>query len=96
MRRDEALRILSEHQEELNGFGVERLAIFGSVARNEAGPESDVDVLVEFSKPVGLFEFVRLQRYLEDVLGKPVHLTTEDALKRQLRERVLGEAIAAT
>lgn len=71
------------------------LALFGSVARNEAGPASDVDILVEFGEPVGLFEFVALKNYLEEILGNPVDLVTEDALKRQLRERILGEAIPA-
>ena len=57
MRRDEALRLLAAHREEIARFGVKSLAIFGSVARDEAGPDSDVDVLVEFSVPVGLSHF---------------------------------------
>lgn len=94
MKRDEALRILSEHREELKEFGVRRLAIFGSVARNEAGPESDVDVLVEFDdRPIGLFELVDLQHYLEELLGCEVDVGTFRSLKRRLRERVLEEAV---
>jgi predicted nucleotidyltransferase len=50
MRRDEALAILTAHQEELKEYGVKSLAIFGSVARDEARPDSDVDLLVEFSQ----------------------------------------------
>lgn len=95
MERDEALRVLSEHREELRRFGVRRLAVFGSVARDEAGPRSDVDVLVEFDPEahVGLFEFVRLKDYLEEVLGREVDLGTFRSLKRRMRERVLGEAV---
>lgn len=96
MKRDEALRILSEHREELRNFGVKRLAIFGSVARDEAGLESDVDLLVELDgRPFGLFKFVDLKNRLEEILGCPVDLVTEDALKRQLRERILEEAVPA-
>lgn len=97
MRRDEVLKILAEHREELQEFGVKRLAIFGSVARDEAGPESDVDILVEFDdRPIGLFEFVGVQHYLEDILGSSVDLVTRTGLKRQLRDRILEEAIPAS
>jgi predicted nucleotidyltransferase len=96
VRRDEALKILTDHREELQEFGVKRLAIFGSVARDEAGPESDVDVLVEFDKPVGIFEFLDLKTRLEELLGRPVDLATENGLKRQLRDRILEEAIPAS
>ena len=95
MRRDETLRILSAHTEELKGFGVERIAVFGSVARDEAGPESAVDLLVEFNKPIGLFGFVDLKNRSEELLGRPVDLVTKDGLKRQLRDRILKEAIPA-
>ena len=95
MGRDEVLRVLSENREEIRAFGIERLALFGSVARDEARPGSDVDLLVEFrpEAQAGLFEVVRLKARLEGLLGAPVDLVTEDALKRQLRERVLDEAI---
>ncbi len=95
MRRDEALRILAEHREEIAAFGVKSLAIFGSVARDEAGPDSDVDVLVEFGVPVGYFEFFRFQRYLEGLLSRRVDLVTPDSIKPRLKERILGEAVHA-
>jgi len=97
MRREEALRLLREHRDELRRFGVERLALFGSVARDEAGPESDVDLLVRFRPEarVGLFGFVRLKMRLEEILGRPVDLVTEDSVKRQLREHIFGEAVPA-
>ena len=95
MRRDEALAILKSHKQELIKFDVKSLAIFGSVARDEAGPESDVDILVEFAKPIGLFEFVRLKIYLEKLLQRKVDLVTPDALKERMREQILKEAICA-
>lgn len=95
MRRDQILSVLREHQPELDSLGVSSLALFGSVARDEAGPESDVDILVEFDRPVGLFEFVRLQMRLEVLLGLPVDLVTPDALRQTMRDRILGEAVYA-
>lgn len=95
MRRDEALAILAAHQEKLKEYGVKSLALFGSVARDEARPDSDVDLLVEFSQPVDLFDFVRLQQYLEAMLGRPVDLGTPDSLKPQLCDRVFKEIVSA-
>lgn len=96
MERSEALRIISEHEKDIKNFGVQRLAVFGSVARNEARPESDIDILVEFDgRPIGLFEFLDLKHYLEGILNRPVDLVTEDGLKRQLREGILKEAVPA-
>ena len=68
---------------------------FGSVARDEARPDSDVDLLVEFDRPVGLFTFVRLKRYLEEILGSPVDLGTPDSLKPYLKEAIIQEVIRA-
>ena len=95
MKRDVVLRILSNHRNELSRFKVKSLAIFGSVARDEARADSDVDVLVEFSEAVGIFEFVDLKEYLESILGATVDLATEQALKKQLRDQILKEAIHA-
>ena len=93
MRRHEALTILSAQMESLAQFGVQTLALFGSVARDEARPDSDVDLLIEFSRPVGLFTFVQVKDYLEQVLGRRVDLVTPAGLKRQLRDRILEEAV---
>lgn len=95
MRREEALRILHEHRPNLQRLGVKSLALFGSVARDEAEPGSDVDVLVEFSEPVGFFRFLDVKAYLEELLGCRVDLVTPDALRPQLRQRVLGDLIHA-
>ena len=95
MKRDEVLTVLGAHQEQLQQLGVKSLNLFGSVARNEAGPDSDVDLLVEFNRAVGLFEFIELRLYLEDILGCSVDLGTQDALREHLREPVLKDIINA-
>ncbi len=95
MTREQALSILAAHTQKLQEFGVASLSIFGSVARNEATEDSDVDILVEFNRPVGLFAFVRLRRRLQEILGRGVDLVTPDALKAPLRERILKEAVHA-
>lgn len=79
----------------MKDLGIRSLALFGSFARDEAGPDSDIDLLVEFDHPVGLFHFVRMHRYLETLLGRKVDLATPDALKERLRERILRELIHA-
>jgi hypothetical protein len=98
MKRDEVLRILARNQARLRDYSVRSLFIFGSVARNEAAEASDVDVLVEFEpgKPVGLFLFIRLKQFLEEILDCPVDLATPEALRQSMREQILKEAIRAT
>ncbi len=94
MKRDEVIRILNEHRQELvERFSVKSLALFGSVARNEARPDSDVDLLVEFFHPVGLFHFIGFQQYLEELLGSHVDLGTPNSLKSMLKNQILQEAI---
>ena len=95
MRRAEALRIIANHASEIRALGVRSLSLFGSVARDQAGQQSDVDLLIDFDHAVGLFEFFRVQRALEGMLGRRVDLVMRDAIKRQLRERILGEAVLA-
>ena len=93
--RDEVVAILTGKRSLLDRYHVRSVAIFGSVARGEATEHSDIDLLVEFSKPVGLLHFVRLKRELEEILDRPVDLATRKSLKPQLRERILKEAVRA-
>jgi predicted nucleotidyltransferase len=86
---------LQRCQADLEQLGVASLALFGSTARGESGPGSDIDLLVEFSKPVGLFRFMEVKEFLERVLGRRVDLVTRAALKPQLREAILEEAVDA-
>jgi hypothetical protein len=85
--------MLKRHQADLRKFGVKSLAVFGSLARGEATPSSDIDMLVEFDRQVGLFEFIRLKLYLEHLTGKPVDLVTPDAIRPAMRTDILNEAI---
>ncbi|MEQ9485543.1 nucleotidyltransferase family protein [Coleofasciculus sp. F4-SAH-05] len=93
MKREDVLAIVKAHQLKLQELGVKSLELFGSVARDEARTDSDVDFLVEFSQPVGFFEFFRIQHYLEDILGCDIDLGTQDALREHLREPVLEDVI---
>ncbi|GIX27868.1 nucleotidyltransferase family protein [Pelomicrobium sp. G1] len=96
MKRDEAIQKLRQHFPELRErFGVAHLSVFGSVARDEAGPESDVDILVEFSPDarVGLFGLIELQQRLEELLGCKVDVGTPQGLRPRIRDRVLSEAV---
>lgn len=94
MKRQDALAILAAHRNELRQqFGVKSLALFGSVARDEATEKSDVDILVEFDRPVGLFSLFALQDHLEHLLGCAVDLGTAASLKPRLRSQVLAERV---
>lgn len=95
VKRDDALRILGEHRDEIAARGVRTLSIFGSVARDEARPESDVDVLIEPSGPISYFELFDLQTYLEELLGRHVDLFTPNSLHPMIRAQVTREAIRA-
>lgn len=95
MRRAEALQIISRHEAELRDLGVRALSIFGSVARDEATPGSDVDVLVEFDRPVGFFHLFDVQERLEGFLGCKVDLVTAGGLRPELKQSILAEAVRA-
>jgi hypothetical protein len=95
MEREKTIALLKLRKRQLKKFGVRSISLFGSVARNQARKRSDVDLLVEFERTVGLFEFVRLKLYLEELLGRKVDLVTPEALRKELRERILREAIRA-
>lgn len=94
MRRAEVLRTLTEHRNEMRTlFGVRSLALFGSVARDEATVASDVDLLVGFEAPPGFDGYMGLKFRLEELLGGRVDLVMETALKPFERPVVDQEAI---
>lgn len=97
MKKETALQIIRDHLDELKNYHVGSLAIFGSVARDEATDKSDIDILVELDPDaeVGLFEFFDLKRYLEKILGCEVDLGTFDSLRTEFREAVFKEMIRA-
>jgi uncharacterized protein len=93
MKREDVLSLVTAHRSELEQLGVKALNLFGSVARNQANSESDVDFLVEFSIEAGLFDLFRVQHYLENLLERKVDLGTEDALREHLRQPVMRDVI---
>jgi predicted nucleotidyltransferase len=89
------LSVLRAHHAELERFGVRSLLLFGSAARNEATDDSDIDLIVDFAKPVGFFALTRLRTALESWLGREVDLLTADGLPADRREQILREALRA-
>ncbi len=81
----------------MHRYSIKSISLFGSVARNEAGSDSDVDLLVEFDADamVGLFQFSRLRRELHRILHCDVDLVTPDALHHELKANILKEAVHA-
>jgi len=97
MKNTEIIQLLRQHRDELRKqFGVKSLAVFGSVARGEAGPDSDVDILVEFEGRATFDRYMGLKFFLEDLLGRRVDLVTRKALKPRMRPYVEREAIYVT
>jgi hypothetical protein len=94
MKRHEVMKILAENRDRLRQMAVKSLALFGSVARDEAADASDVDLLVEFDRPVGYFHFLEVQEFLESVLyPAKVDLVVRSAVFDELREDIFGEAV---
>jgi uncharacterized protein len=92
MRRSEILQELSAHRDELTRMGVKTLAVFGSVARDEARPDSDVDLLVEFLGPATFNGYMDLKFFLEDLLGRPIDLVTRKSIRPRLKTQIESEA----
>jgi hypothetical protein len=91
---EEIRGILEVHKAELHQkYHVKGVGIFGSYLRGEQKETSDVDILVEFEKPIGLIEFVSLKNYLSDLLGVNVDLVMKKALKPRIGRRILGEVL---
>lgn len=94
MNRQQALKALAHAKSPLQQqFGVTRLALFGSTARDAAKPDSDVNVLVAFDGPATSTRYFGVQFYLEDLLGRPVDLVSERALRPELRAAVERELV---
>lgn len=92
MRRSEILQELAVHRDELTRMGVKTLAVFGSVARDEARPDSDVDLLVEFLGPATFNGYMDLKFFLEDLLGCPIDLVTRKSIRPRLKTQIENEA----
>ena len=92
MGRDDVIRQLKANLSQLSEFKIKSLAIFGSVARDEARPDSDVDILVEFDGPATFDRYMELKLFLEDLLGRPVDLVTRKGIRPELAPYVDQEA----
>jgi len=93
MEKDKVIRVLRSFLPELKTLGVQSIAVFGSTARDEAMPESDIDLLIEFSERATFDRYMEVKFLLEDSLGKSVDLVTRAALKPRMRPQVEQEAI---
>jgi hypothetical protein len=86
--------ILSDQKEFLRKkYRIKEISIFGSVVRREEEGVSDIDILVDFSEPIGFFAFLELEEYLQQILGRKVDLVSRKALKPKIGERILKEAV---
>jgi predicted nucleotidyltransferase len=97
MNKDEVISKLRAHERELKAAGIVRLAVFGSVARGDNSPESDVDLLADFDKTkhYTLLTMGRLENRLTDLLGTKVDLSSPEWLKESVKNQVLREAVLA-
>lgn len=94
MERERVLVAIRGHVDELRTrYGVDGLWLFGSIARGSAAPSSDVDVLVSFDGPATSRRYFGVQFFLEDLLGRPVDLVTEKALRPEFRPQVERDRI---
>jgi predicted nucleotidyltransferase len=94
MKRSRAIELLQQSKEILAArFGVTRLALFGSTARDSAREDSDIDILVAFNGPATSQRFFGVQFYLEDLFSSPVDLVSEKALRPELRPFIEKDAI---
>lgn len=91
---NEIKKILSTQKSYLEDrFKVKSISIFGSSVRRDQNKDSDIDILIEFSKTVDLFEFIELENFLSEILGSKVDLVMKDALKLRIKDNILKEAV---
>lgn len=94
MTRRKIENILRKHKQELKKrFKLKEIGIFGSFVKDEQKKRSDIDILVEFEKPIGLFEFMDLEEYLMKILGAKVDLVSKKALKPRIGKHILQEVV---
>ena len=97
MDREQGLATLRAHQQQLQQAGIVRLSLFGSTARGEAGPDSDVDLLAAFddTRRISILDVVTLQMQLSELLGRPVDLAEEGRLKPRVQQSAGPETVRA-
>ncbi|HEX6860541.1 MAG TPA: nucleotidyltransferase family protein [Caulobacteraceae bacterium] len=97
MTRDEVLQVLKDHEAELRRRGVAHAALFGSLARGEAGPKSDIDIIVELNPKahVGLWGYAEVVEYVRALFDRPVDVAQKQGLKRHVRPSAERDALYA-
>jgi predicted nucleotidyltransferase len=91
---EEIKRTIDEHKSFLKErFKLKSIGVFGSYLRGEQSEESDIDILVEFHSAIDLFEFIKLENFLSEILGSKVDLVMKDTLKPRIKDRILKEAV---
>ena len=94
MERDEAIDRLRQHEADLKRLGVEHLYMFGSIARGEAGSDSDVDLFFDYQKgKLGVYELMDVKEYAASILGRKADIMTRDSLHKTLREAIEATAV---
>ncbi len=94
MTKQELEKKFATHRHELRKMGIISLAVFGSIVRNESTQQSDIDLLVDLDRDVGLFHLFEIQHRLEEIIGVPkVDLIQRGAIHPALREQILSEAV---
>ena len=94
--KDQLLDVLRGLRPDLEArYNVKTIGVFGSALRGKQGPQSDIDVLVEFRSPIGLFKFLELEEFLAERLGGKVDLVSKKALKPEIGRAILKEVVMA-
>ncbi len=96
LNSDDVLKIIAQHRQEIQNFGVRYLGLFGSVACDRATANSDLDFLVEFEETTTFDSYMDLKFFLEDLFNKPVDLVTKSSLKQEISKEILAQAIDVT
>jgi predicted nucleotidyltransferase len=94
MKREEIMARLREHEADLRRLGVERLYLFGSIARDEATEDSDIDLFFDYEKgKLGLFELMDVKAFASRILGRTTDIMTRDSLHKTLRRTIEATAL---
>lgn len=93
MIKQKVLTLLKEHLNEIKQFKIQKISIFGSVARDDETTQSDIDILIKFKGPATYDMYMNLKFYLEDLLGRNVDLVTEDAIRPEIKQYVEKDLI---
>ena len=94
MKRDEAISLLQAHKTELKRMGVDHLYLFGSMARDDARPDSDIDLFFDHERgKLGLYELIDVQEYTTGILGRKADIMTRNSIHPDLKQRIEKSAV---